>query len=104
MKVSTINIFLFSFLVSGCGAGSGPYSSEEEVISALNKYMKKECQCGEARYRYFNFGQDSNIFGCDGSGENVYHVLVRYEYTPVSFKTTEAVSLHAQLENCRSMD
>ena len=88
----------------GCGPGSGPYSSEGQAVSGLKKYMKKECECGDARYKYFSSGQDTRVSGCESNGKKVSRVLSRYENTAELHKSSRSESLYRKLQGCFYMD
>lgn len=104
MKIKIARIFLVGILVSACGVGSGPYDSEIAVVSALNKYIKKACECGEARYREYNLGEEVSYSGCRSNEVDSLRVLARYEQTPEAFKSSRTNDLHNQLQGCLDMD
>lgn len=94
-----------SAIMAGCSpVGSGPYNSESEVVSALTRYMDKECACGRARYEYFYHGKDTNISGCKSNGEKVERVLQRYSITSSDYKTIRSQELKNRIYSCLIMD
>lgn len=103
MRVLLITFGILLLLVA-CGAGAGPYDSERQLVSALERQVKKECKCGEARYEYFSSGKKSNVSGCGKIGKNTSTILARYNATPSHFKTSRTQSLRSELAGCLAMD